>query len=123
MKTASSILAVLVVSLSAASADPKSDASDAIKKLAGQSGYAWTFTAKTEGSESARGQGPFEGKTEKDGFTCLKGSAGDVSIEIGIKGAKMVVNYNGDWHTTAELGENNRAVQRLKILKKGGQFP
>ena len=121
MKTLFAILPVLALSLSAASADPKSEASDAIKKLAEQSGYAWTFTAKTEGSESARGQGPFEGKTEKDGFTYLKGSAGDVSIEIGIKGARMVVNYNGDWHTTAELGENNRAVQRLKILKKADE--
>src|SRR2546430_1021180 len=30
----------------------------------------------------------------------------------------MVVNYNGDWLSTAEIGENNSAVRRLKALKK-----
>jgi hypothetical protein len=118
MKTLSSILSVLVLSLSAASADPKSEVADAIKKLAGQSGYAWTYTPKTEGSESARRQGPMEGRTEKDGFSYLKGEAGDVTLEIGFKGEKMAVNYNGDWLSTAELGENNRTVQRLKTLKR-----
>lgn len=118
MKTLSSILAVLVLSLSAASADPKSEVTDAIKKLAQQSGYSWTYTPKTEGSESARRQGPTEGKTEKDGFSLLKIEIGDVTAEIALKGEKMVVNYNGDWLSTAELGENNRNVQRLKAMKR-----
>jgi hypothetical protein len=46
---------------------------------------------------------------------------GDVTLEIGIKGTKMVVNYNGDWLSTAELGENNRTVQRLRMLKKADE--
>jgi len=118
MKTLLSILSVLVVSLFAASADPKSEVSDAIKKLTQQSGYSWTYTPKTEGSESARRQGPMEGKTEKDGVSYLKGEAGDITIEIAFKGEKMIVNYNGDWLSTAEIGENNRTVQRLKALKR-----
>jgi len=118
MKTFSSILTALVLGLPAAGADPKTEVTDAIKKLAGQSGYAWTYTPKTEGSESARRQGPMEGKTEKDGVSYLKGEAGDITIEIAFKGEKMIVNYNGDWLSTAEIGENNRIVQRLKTLKR-----
>jgi hypothetical protein len=61
MKTLPSILSVLVLSLCAANADPKTEVTDAIKKLAQQSGYSWTSTPKTEGSESARRQGPTDG--------------------------------------------------------------
>lgn len=118
MKTLSSILSVLVFSLTAASADPKTEVSDGIKKLAQQSGYSWTYTPKTEGSESARRQGPMEGKTEKDGFSHLKVEVGDVTAEVAFKGEKMIVNYNGDWLSTAEIGENNRNVQRLKAMKR-----
>jgi hypothetical protein len=118
MKTLLSVVSVLVLALTAASADPKTEVTDAIKKLAAQSGYSWTYTPKTEGSESARRQGPMEGKTEKDGFSQLKGEAGDITIEIAFKGEKMVVNYNGDWLSTAEIGENNRIVQRLRAFKR-----
>jgi hypothetical protein len=118
MKTLSFVFSILVLSLSAATADPKSEVSDAIKKLARESGYGWTYTPKTEGSESARRQGPMEGKTEKEGLSYLKGEAGDITIEIAFKGEKMIVNYNGDWLSTAEIGENNRTVQRLKALKR-----
>src|SRR5882672_8946139 len=118
MKTLSFVFSILVLSLCAATADPKSEVSDAIKKLAQQSGYSWTYTPKTEGSESARRQGPMEGKTEKEGPSYLKGEAGDITIEIAFKGEKMIVNYNGDWLSTAEIGENNRTVQRLKALKR-----
>src|SRR5262245_34827190 len=121
MKTSLLILSVLALPLFSVHADSKADVTGAIKKLAAQSGYAWTYTPKTEGSESGRRQGPIEGKTEKDGYTHLKSSLGDVTLEIGIKGTKMVVNYNGDWLSTAELGENNRTVQRLRMLKKADE--
>ncbi len=118
MKTLSFVLSILVLSLSVAAADPKSEVSDAIKKLAQQSGYSWTSTPKTEGSESARRQGPMEGKTEKDGYWQLKIEIGDVTAEVAFKGEKMVVNYNGDWLSAAEIGENNRNVQRLRAMKR-----
>jgi len=120
MKTSACLVLAAAVSLAAfpASADPKSDLASAIKKLGEQSSYAWTSTPKTEGSESARRTGPIEGRTEKDGFTRIKGSMGDTSYEVGFKGDKMVVNYNGDWLSTAEIGENNNAIRRLKAFKK-----
>jgi hypothetical protein len=118
MKLLCSLSSLLIVAVSLAHADPKSEVADAIKKLAEQSGYSWTSTPKTEGSESARRQGPIEGKTEKSGFASFKGSLGETSYEVASKGEKMIVNYEGNWLSTAELGENNRAVQRLKALKK-----
>jgi hypothetical protein len=121
MKICLLIVSAVALSLVSASADPKTEVHDAIKKLAAQSSYAWTYTPKTIGSDSGRRQGPIEGKTEKDGYTHLKSSLGDVSLEIGIKGTKMVVNYNGDWLSTAEVGENNRTVQRLRMLKRADE--
>jgi hypothetical protein len=118
MKTLSSVVSLLAISFCAAGADPKTEVADAIKKLASQPNYSWTSTPKTEGSESARRQGPTDGKTEKDGFSHLKVPVGDVTVEVGLKGEKMVVNYNGDWISTAEVGENNRNVQRLRAMKR-----
>jgi len=118
MKNLSSIISLLALALSAAHADPKTEVADSIKKLGEQSGYSWSYTPKTEGSESARRQGPIEGKTEKSGATYLKGSLGEISYEAASKGDKTVVNYNGNWLSTAEIGEDNRAIQRLKALKK-----
>src|SRR5437870_4106973 len=118
MKNLLSIISLLALALSAAHADPKTEVTDSIKKLGEQSGYSWSSTPKTEGSESARRQGPIEGKTEKGGFTYLKGSAGEISYEVASRGEKMVINYNGDWLTTADIGDDNRAVQRLKTLRK-----
>src|SRR5438105_2751308 len=118
MKILTSISSIILLSLSVACADTKTEVTDAIKKLGEQSNYSWTHKLKTEGSESARRQGPIDGKTEKDGFTYLKGSTTETTYEVAAKGDKMVVNYNGDWLSTAEIGENNSAVRRLKALKK-----
>ena len=117
MKMLLTISSLLLLSLSVTRADPKSEVAAAIKKL-GEQSYSWTSTPKTEGSESARRQGPIEGKTEKGGFTYLKGSVGETSYEVASKGDKMAVNYDGDWHSAADLGEDSRALQRLKALKK-----
>ncbi|MBK7997905.1 MAG: hypothetical protein IPK15_04030 [Verrucomicrobia bacterium] len=110
--------ATLLVACTAA-ADPKSEVSAAIKKLEQQSGYSWSFTPKVTGSESAgRGQVPLKGKADKDGYAVVSGEMGDITVEIGIKGEKMIVNYTGEWLSTAEIGENNRTVQRLRLIKR-----
>src|SRR5580765_8727387 len=113
-----SVTFIFAASLLIAKSDPKTEVRDAIKKLAEQSGYSWTSTPKIEGSQSARRQSPIEGKVEKNGFSYMKGSAGDITYEVIAQDKKMVVNYNGDWLSTAEIGENERAVQRLKAFKK-----
>lgn len=100
-------------------ADSKSDVAAGVKKLGEQSSYTWTYTPKVVGSESARRQqSPLDGKTERDGYTLIHGDIGDVSVDIGLKGDKLVVNYSGDWLSAAEIGENNRTVQRLRTLKR-----
>src|SRR5215468_4518854 len=106
MKTLTCITStsLLVLSLAGANADPKTEVGDSIKKLGEQSSYSWISTPKTEGSESARRQGPIEGKTEKGGVTYLKGSLGEISYEAASKGDKMIVNYNGSWLSTADIG-------------------
>jgi hypothetical protein len=119
MKTQFIPVVVLALSLSGASADPKKEVLDAIKKLGEQSSYSWTSTPKTEGSEAARRQGPVEGKTEKGGITCFKGTVGEDSYEAAFKGDKSVLKLSGDWITPDELGEDGeRAVRRLKALKR-----
>jgi hypothetical protein len=120
MRTQTSVITagIVALSLTAAQADPKSELKEATKKLADQSGYSWTWTPKTEGSESARRQGPVEGKTEKDGFTLLKGSFGENSYEAVFKGSKIAVNYTGDWVVVDEEDEETgRIARRLKALK------
>ena len=113
------LVTVLVLPVAAAVADPKADVAAAIKKLEQQPGYSWTYTPKTVGSESAsRGSVPLTGKADKDGYAVVSGEMGDVSVEIGIKGEKMIVNYTGEWLSTAEIGENNRTVQRLRLIKR-----
>ena len=120
MKTASCIVFVgaLALSLAAAGAEPKSEVKDAIKKLGTQPGYSWTYTPKTEGSESAARQGPIQGKTEKDGMTWLKGTSGETAFEAVAKGDKYVVNYNGEWVSVSEDDEATAGIaRRLKAVK------
>lgn len=114
-------ISLLALAAPAICAEPKSEVLDAIKKLAGSSGYSWVSTPKTEGSESARRLGAIEGKTQSDGYTYLKGAAGETTVEIALKGEKMAVNYNGDWLSTAEIGENNSTIKRLRALKPPAQ--
>jgi hypothetical protein len=114
--------ALLLVSLLAMStgvaADPKSEVTDAIKKLRAQPNFSWTMTPKTEGSETASRQGPIEGKTEKGGITWIKGTSGDNSFEAVIKGAKYAVNYTGEWMAIDEEDEGTaRIARRLKPFK------
>lgn len=116
--TSFALVASLLAAMTAA-ADQKAEITAAIQKLEQQSGYGWTYTPKVVGSESAsRGQVPLNGKADKDGYALVSGEMGDISVEIGIKGEKMIVNYTGEWLSTAEIGENNRTVQRLRLIKR-----
>jgi len=109
---------LLLLAPSVVRADLKTELTEAIAKLGAESGSSWTSTPATEGSKSAARQGPLDGKTEKGGFTRLKSSSGETSYEVGFKGEKIVVNVNGDWLSTAEIGENVSTIQKLKAFKK-----
>ena len=119
MKTAFCIVLVgtLALCLASAGAEPKSEVKDAIKKLGSQPNYSWSFTPKTEGSESASRQGPIQGKIEMDGITWIKGTSGDTPFEAAAKGNKYAVNYNSEWVTVDENDETTGAIaKRLKAV-------
>lgn len=123
MKTSRFVLigSIVALSLSAASADPKTEVKDAIQKLGGQPNYSWTSSPKTEGSEAARRQGPIEGSTEKGGFTHLKGTSNESTYEAAFKGEKIAVYFAGSWIGADELEEDSRVTRRLKAFKKPAQ--
>jgi hypothetical protein len=120
MKTPPSILLAGLLALpviAASAADPKGEVKDAIKKLGAQSNYSWTSTPKTEGSEAARRQGPIQGRTEKEGFTHIKGTSNDNDYEAAFKGSKIAVSFAGNWIGADELEEDSSALRRLKAFK------
>jgi hypothetical protein len=122
MNTTSPVLAVSLVALSLASglaAEPKSELTNAIKKLADQPSYSWTISQKTEGSETAsRRDGKIEGKAEKSGLVLVKTASGENAYEVAFKGEKVIVNFNEDWIAPSELPiDEGRIEQRLKALK------
>ena len=98
-----SIMTLLAGSLLAADASPKDEITSAAKKLAQQANYSWrTTVAVPEGSRFR--PGPTEGKTEKDGFTCLTLSFGENTTQAVLKGNKgAVTNPEGRWQSLADL--------------------
>jgi hypothetical protein len=88
--------------LLAADSTPKDDALGAAKKLGDSASYSWKTTVVVP--DSARFKpGPTDGKTEKGGFTDVKMTFGDNTMEIVTKGDKGVfMNQDGDWQTPAE---------------------
>ena len=120
MKKSPTLLLASVLAMSAfsANADPKSEVEAAMKKLSAQPNYSWTFTPKTEGSESVARQGAIEGKAEKDGLTWFKGTYGDTSFEAAVKGSKSAVYFQGEWTAVDEDSEETgRYAKRVKALK------
>ncbi|MBM3847635.1 MAG: hypothetical protein FJ405_15285 [Verrucomicrobia bacterium] len=110
---------ICLTSLNSAAADLKQELIDGIRKLEQASGYSWSYVPKVTGSESAgRSQAPFSGKTDKDGYALIQGKSGDTEVELATKGEKLVVNYNGGWISTAEIGEQNSTVKRLRLIKR-----
>ena len=114
------IMAAMVVASSALAAEPKTELTDAIKKLGEQPNYSWSITQKTVGSESAarRDGSGIEGKAEKSGLVYVKTSSGENTYEAAFKGEKIIVNLNEDWIEPSELPvDNGRIEARLKALK------
>lgn len=98
--------------LLAADSTPKDDALAAAKKLGDSASYSWKTTVAVP--DSARFKpGPTDGKTEKGGFTDVKMTFGDNTMEIVTKGDKAVfMNRDGEWQTPAEA-ENDQGFGRF----------
>ena len=99
-------------SLFAADTGGKDEVINAAKKLGEKSNYSWKTTVVVPESAQFK-PGPTEGKTEKDGFTCVKMSFGGNTTELVKKGEKVAfTNRDGDWQTPADV-ENDQGPARF----------
>jgi hypothetical protein len=97
-----SAMALLSGSLLAADSNPKDDITTAAKKLAEKANYSWTTTVVVPEGSRFR-PGPTEGKTEKDGYTCLSLSFGDNKTQAVLKGDKAAfTDREGEWQSAAD---------------------
>ena len=95
-------LTTLAASLFAA--DAKEDVTSAAKKLGEKANYSWKTTVVVPESAQFR-PGPTDGKTEKDGFTHIKTSFRDNTIEAVTKGDKTAfINQDGEWQLADAQG-------------------
>jgi hypothetical protein len=102
--------AIALMATSAFAADAKDDVKAAAKKLGEAQNYSWTSTVKNEGGGGGgRGGGPTEGKAEKGGFTYLKMTRGENTIEAVLKADgqanKGAVKTQDGWASLAEAAE------------------
>ena len=97
-----SAMALVLGSLLAADSSPKDDVTTAAKKLADKANYSWTTTVVVPEGSRFR-PGPTEGKTEKDGYTCLSLSFGDNKTQAVLKGDKAAyTGPEGEWQSAAD---------------------
>ena len=115
------VLVSLATSLLAADSNPKDEISDAAKKLADATNYAWKTVV-----EFGNFNGTTEGKTDKDGLVGLSMSFGDNNTDAFLKGGKGAVKTSDqDWQSLSELeaasgnepGPRRFLVRRLQALK------
>ncbi|HEU0040520.1 MAG TPA: hypothetical protein VFR76_14740 [Verrucomicrobiae bacterium] len=101
MKKTILILAVTALA-SSLLADSKEEVTSAAKKLGEKANYSWKTTVVVPESAQFK-PGPTEGQTEKDGFTYVKMTFRDNTMQAVIKGDKAAfTNQDGDWRTPAE---------------------
>jgi hypothetical protein len=112
MKKQIVIVALTAFAGSLLAADTKDEVINASKKLGEKSNYSWKTTVVVPESAQFK-PGPTEGKTEKDGFTCVKMSFGDNTTEMVKKGEKVAfTNRDGDWQSPADV-ENDQGPARF----------
>ena len=104
-------VALLATSALAAEAG-QDDVKAAAKKLADADSYSWKQnTENAGGGGGGRGGGPTEGKTEKDGYTYLKMTRGNNTVEVVMKGDKAAIKTEDGWKTTEEAAQDNGGGQ------------
>jgi len=99
-------VALLATSALASAAGPD-DVKAAAKKLADADSYSWKQNTENAGGGRGPGAGPTEGKTEKDGYTYLKMTRGDNTVEVVMKGDKSAIKTQDGWKTAEEAAADN----------------
>jgi len=89
--------AIAMTAVSLFAADVKEEVTAAAKKLGEKANYSWKTTVVVPESAQFK-PGPTEGRTEKDGFTHIKTSFRENTIEVVTKGDKTAyINQDGEW--------------------------
>jgi len=97
------LAAILATTVMAADPSPKDRVTAAAKKLGEQPNYSWKTTVAVPADSQFR-PGPTDGQIEKDGFTYVKTSMRDNTVEFVLKGDKAAVtNPDGGWQALSEL--------------------
>jgi len=101
--TAASILGLLAMSAAAADPTPKEAITNAANALIAKGSYSWVQTVAM-GADSPFTPGPTEGQTEKDGYTLVKSSFGDNTMQVVKKGDKTArTGMDGGWQNDADM--------------------
>src|SRR6266436_546824 len=115
--------ASLGVSLSAADSNPKDDITSAAKELADKANYSWHTTVKVPEDSRFR-PGPTDGKTEKEGFTCLTLRFGDNTTQAVLKGEKAAATTaDSDWQSLSELDGAEGPTRFLGMMLRNFKSP
>lgn len=117
-------IATLVLALAAAApamADDKDDLKAAAKKLADAPSYGWTTTVKNNAENAqggpARGMGPVEGKSEKDGVTWVQMKMGETGYEAAFKGEKFAMKLKDQWIGSGDAPAGGGGMMMGRMLK------
>jgi hypothetical protein len=96
-------LGALTLSVQAADPTPKDAITNAAVALSSKANYSWKQTVAM-GQDSPFTPGPTEGQTEKDGFTVVKSSFGENTMQVVKKGDKTAMNGpDGNWMNEADM--------------------
>jgi hypothetical protein len=114
-------LGIFVLLAAPLAAAEKEDVAAAAKQLADKENYSWkTTTESPQGGTSRFRAGPSEGKTEKGGYTTLKFTFGENTVEAVLKGDKGAIKTEEGWQSLAEAAEadgQNRARFFARMLQ------
>jgi hypothetical protein len=101
-------LGVFVLLAAPALAAEKDDVTGAAKQLGDKENYSWKSASESPDGGGGRFRpGTVEGKTEKGGYTTLKMTFGDRTIEAVLKGDKGAVKGEDGWQSLAEASEGD----------------
>ena len=113
---------LMVSSLFAADASPKDEITNAVKKLADQTGYSWRTTIVVPDDAPFK-PGPTDGKTEKNGFTWVSMSMFDNKMEALIKGTRGAIKQDSDWKVLEDFDKEEGFARMPALIVRNLKTP
>ena len=100
------LIGIAASALFAADSNPKDKVASAAKQLGDKSNYSWAMTTKEADGSPGR-LGTIEGKTEKGGVVSLSFTAGDVPVQVYMKGQKGTARAQEGWQTFDDIAQTS----------------